>query len=291
VSTGSEIPSELAGYRLERELGRGGISIVYLAADRFRHRVALKLLAPFLAEDESYRQRFLRGANWEAALEHPNIAAIYDAGEDKGWLYMVMRYVEGDTLKELIARDGPLPLDRTLFLLEQVASALDAAHEHGLIHCHVRPSNIIVAADSDHVFVTDFLLAATPASPGLRQTGFIGSPDYPSPEQIQGKPLDARTDVYALGSVFYECLTGSQPYEADSRAAVMYAHLSTPPPLLTAARNELPTSLDSVLAQAMAKSKQDRYATCSDFTLAARKAANVLETRPAGRDVAGSEHD
>lgn len=272
MSASGELPSELAGYRLGRELGRGGISIVYLAEDRFGHRVALKLLAPFLAEDEGYRQRFLRGGNWEAALEHPNIAAIYDAGEDKGWLYMVMRYVEGDTLKALIARDGPLALDRTLFILEQAASALDAAHEHGLIHGHVRPSNIIVAAESDHAYLTDFLLAATPASPELTQSGFMGSPDYPSPEQIEGKMLDARTDVYALGSVFYECLTGRQPYAADTGAAVMYAHLTAPPPLLTAARDDLPASLDRVLARAMAKSKEERYPTCSDFTLAARKA-------------------
>ena len=268
------MPSELAGYRLQRELGRGGISIVYLAEDRFGHKVAVKLLAPFLAADERYRQWFLRGGNWEAGLEHPNIAAIYDAGEDKGLLYMIMRYVEGDTLKALIKRDGPLPLDRTLLILEQAASALDSAHEHGLIHCHVRPSNIIIAADSDHAYVTDFLLAATPISPELAQSGFMGSPDYPSPEQIEGKMLDARTDVYALGSVFYECLTGSQPYgDADSGAAVMYAHLAAPPPLLTAARDDLPASLDTVLARAMAKSKEDRYPTCSDFTFAARKAA------------------
>lgn len=249
------------------------MSTVYLAVDRFGHRVALKLLAPFLAADEGYRQRFVRNGILKAALEHPNIAAIYDAGEDEGWLYMAMRYVEGETLKALIARDGPLPLDRTLFILEQAARALDAAHEHGLIHCHVRPSNIIVAADSDHAFVTDFLLAATPASPEFAELGFMGSPDYPSPEQFEGTMLDARTDVYALGSVFYECLTGSQPYQADTGVAVLHAHLTAPPPLLKGARDDLPASLDAVLARAMAKSKEERYPTCSDFTLAAKKAA------------------
>ena len=273
MSTSGEVPSELAGYRLERELGRGGISIVYLAVDRYGHRVALKVLAPFLARDENYRQRFLRGGNWEAALEHPNIAAIYVAGEDQGWLYMVTRYVKGDTLKALIERDGPLALERTLFILEQVADGLDAAHEHGLIHGHVRPSNIIIAADSDHAYLTDFLLAATPASPEFAQTGFMGSPDYPSPEQIEGKLLDARTDVYALGSVFYECLTGRQPYQADTGVAVIYAHLTAPPPLLTAVRDDLPASLDRVLTRAMAKAKEQRYPTCGDFALAARRAA------------------
>jgi hypothetical protein len=274
VST-SRIGSEVAGYRLERILGRGGMSVVYLAEQvRLGRKVALKLLAPALTQDESYRDRFMRESRRAAEIDHPNIVPIYDAGDDDGQLYIAMRYVEGGDLKELIARQGAISLGRALFIIEQVASALDAAHERDLIHRDVKPSNILVSEPSDRVYLTDFGVVKHTASRGFTKTGFfIGTVDYAAPEQIEGMPLDPRTDVYALGCVFYECLAAQAPFDHDSEIAVMHAHLSQPPPTLTIARPDLPKALNRVIATAMAKAKEDRYSSCEEFVTEARHAA------------------
>jgi serine/threonine-protein kinase len=274
VSTGTRIGTTVAGYRLEALLGRGGMSVVYLAEhQRLGRKVALKLLASPLSQDESFRERFEHESRRAAEIDHPNILPIYDAGEADGQLYIAMRYVKGADLKTMIARDGALSPGRGLFILEQAASALDAAHDRGLVHRDVKPANILVEEPSEHVYLTDFGIVKHTASPGLTRTGlFIGTADYAAPEQIEGMPVDARTDVYALGCVMYECLTGRAPYERDSEVAVMHAHLTEPPPVLTDASPELPKTLNRVIARAMAKVKEERYASCEELVAATRSA-------------------
>ncbi|MDX6621935.1 MAG: hypothetical protein QOK36_4321 [Gaiellales bacterium] len=268
----ARIGTEVAGYRIEGLIGQGGMGVVYLAEHvRLGRKVALKLLAPVLSDDEDFRDRFTGESRRAAQLEHPNIVPIYDAGEAEGTLYIAMRYVEGCDLKTLIQREGQISIGRTLFMLEQIASALDAAHDHDLIHRDVKPANILIAEPSEAVYLTDFGIAKNTASPALTRTGmFIGALDYAAPEQIEGLPVDARTDVYGLGCVLYECLTGKPPFERDTELAVIHAHLVTPPPLLTSARPDLPKTLNRVLANAMAKSKDDRYASCEELIDEAR---------------------
>ena len=275
MSTSTRVGTEIAGYHLEKVVGRGGMSCVYLAEHiRLGRKVALKVLASALSEDEGYRERFIRESRRAAELEHPNIIPIYDAGDDDGALYIAMRYVEGSDLKAIVKRDGPLHLGRALFMLEQVAGALDAAHERDLVHRDVKPSNILVSEPSDRVYLTDFGVVKHTASRGLTKTGFfIGTVDYAPPEQIEGLPLDPRTDVYALGCVLYECLTGRAPFDREGEVAVMHAHLTEPPPKLTIPRPDLPKALNEVVATAMAKSKDDRYESCEDLIVAARDAA------------------
>jgi serine/threonine-protein kinase len=285
----SELRSEVAGYRLERELGRGSTSLVYLASDRFGHSVALKLLAPALVEDEIFRERFRRGARWMTELDHPNVLPIRDAGEENDGPYIVTRYIDGGDLQALLTREGSLSLSRTLVMLEQVASALDAAHAQGLIHRVVNASNILLQTRTDHAYLAGFTLALHSASPRLTKTGFfIGANDYAPPEQIEGLPVDARTDVYALGCLFYHCLTGSRPYtDVDSEVAVMHAHLTLPPPLLTSARKDLPSQLDNLLARAMAKTMDERYPTCGHFIAAAQQASSAEVQAPGSREAFG----
>ena len=174
---------------------------------RLGRRVALKILASGLLErDEQFRNRFLQESHLAAGLDHPNIIPIYDAGEDNGCLYIAMRYVEDRDPGQILEHEGPLGLGRTIFILDQVASALDAAHEHGLVHRDVKPANVLLVGNTD---LTDFGVAKPTTSAGLTRTGFfIGTPDYSAPEQIEGRDVDARTDVYALGAMLYSCLTG-----------------------------------------------------------------------------------
>ncbi len=260
--------AEFAGYVIEGELGRGGMGVVYLAEQRFpKRKVALKVLAPELARDERFRDRFVRESNLAASLDHPNIVPIHAAGEEDGVLYLAMRHVEGTDLKQAIAAGGPLSLERTDSIVRQVASALDAAHRRGMVHRDVKASNVLLVAGdeagTEHAYLSDFGLTKRMTSDsGLTGTGqFVGTLDYAAPEQFEGKPLDARTDVYSLGCVAYECLAGEVPFHRETEAAVVYAHLQEPPPRVTAARPDLPAPLDEVIAKAMAKSPADRYET------------------------------
>jgi serine/threonine-protein kinase len=198
LSSTTRIGTTVAGYRLEKLLGRGGMSVVYLAEHvRLGRKVALKLLSAALSEDESFRERFERESRRAAEIDHPNIVPIYDAGDADGQFFIAMRYVQGADLKTLIKGEGPLNVGRTLYILEQAASALDAAHERDLVHRDVKPANILIEAPSDRVFLTDFGVVKHTASQGLTKTGFfIGTVDYAAPEQIEGLPVDARTDVY-----------------------------------------------------------------------------------------------
>ena len=226
MAASTRIGTEVAGFRIDSILGRGGMSVVYVAEQlRLGRRVALKVLTTELAWDEQFRERFVRESHIAAAIDHPNIIPIYDAGEEDGLLYIAMRFVQGPDLKEVLKR-GSLGVGRTIFLIEQLASALDAAHTHSLVHRDVKPGNILLEESTDHVYLTDFGVAKQTTARGLTSTGhFLGTVEYAAPEQIEGGPVDARTDVYALGCVLYECLTGMPPFSQSTEHAVLHAHL------------------------------------------------------------------
>jgi serine/threonine-protein kinase len=253
------------------------MSIVYRAEHLSLGRtVALKLLAPQLSEDQDFRERFTRESRLAASLDHPNIIPIYEAGEEDGVFWIAMRYVAGSDAKNLLKREGPLTPERAVEIIAPVASALGAAHGKGLVHRDVKPANILLASeegmeDEAHVYLSDFGVAKHSASRALTKTGiFVGTAEYASPEQIEGKQLDGRADVYSLGCVLYECLTGAPAYDRDSEVALMYAHLLEPPPSATAVRPELPSEVDELIAKAMAKSRDDRFATAREFATEAR---------------------
>jgi serine/threonine protein kinase/streptogramin lyase len=280
MSTSLESGGVVGGYRIESLLGRGGMAAVYLAEDgRLKRKVALKVLSPELAADEAFRRRFVDESERLASVDHPNIIPVYEAGQDNGHLFIAMRYVDSTDLKKLIASEGRLSPERAASIVTQVAGALDAAHAKGLVHRDVNPANVLVAVGSggdgsDHAYLSDFgLTKRTQETSGLTKTGFfMGTIDYVAPEQIGGSRVDGRTDQYALACVLFECLTGRTPYPRDDDAAVLYSHLSEPPPSVTEAVPGLPRAIDAVLAGGMAKEKDDRYASCLEFARAARAA-------------------
>jgi len=284
----------LAGYRIEEEIGRGGMAVVYRAYDdHLDRRVALKVLAPDLARDEVFRARFIQESRIAAATEHPNIIPVYDAGEADGVLYIAMRYVPGGDVRTLIDRVGPLPPARACALIAQAASALDAAHARGLVHRDVKPTNMLLeisprSSQPDHLYLSDFGLAKpSAAASGLTATGqFFGTVDYVAPEQIQGDPLDGRTDEYALACTAFEMLSGSPPFRRENGMAVISAQLSDPPPSLSARVPGLPAAADQVIAKALAKSPASRYDRCSDFA-EALLAACLPEATGAGVGLSG----
>jgi serine/threonine protein kinase len=279
----TRIGTEVAGFRIESVLGRGGMSVVYIAEQiRLGRKVALKVLTTELAWDEQFRERFVRESHIAAAIDHPNIIPIYDAGEAEGLLYIAMRFVEGPDLKEVLKR-GNLGLGRTIFLIEQLASALDSAHRHSLVHRDVKPGNILLEESTDHVYLTDFGVAKQTTARGLTSTGhFLGTVEYAAPEQIEGGQVDARTDVYALGCVLYESLTGSPPFSQGTEHAVLHAHLVDPPPSVSRVRPELPLAFDGVIATAMAKDPDERFSSCGELARAARNAASGASRRVDG---------
>jgi serine/threonine-protein kinase len=267
-------------YAIESVLGRGGMGAVFLAThERLERKVALKVVAPELAADDAFRARFLRESRLAASLDHPNVIPIYDADEIDGVLYLAMRYVSGPSLQALIRARGRLSLAETLSVVEQTARALDAAHRAGLVHRDVKPGNVLLAEPGDHVYLCDFGLARRASAEGLTHTGtFLGSVDYCAPEQIQGRPLDGRADVYALGCVLFHCLVGHPPYPRETEFLVLQAHVSEPPPLVSSVRDDLPRALDDVVATAMAKHPDGRYATAGALANAARAAgAEVVD--------------
>ncbi|WP_030257325.1 serine/threonine-protein kinase [Streptomyces violens] len=273
----------IAGYLLEDELGRGGMAVVYRAQDlRLGRTVAVKLLAPELARNDTFRQRFAHESRVAAAIDHPHIVPVFEAGETDGVLYIAMRYVEGRDLRALLDRDGRLPLETACRVALQVASALDAAHAHDLVHRDVKPGNILVAdgTDSDHpehVYLTDFGLTKKSLSlTGFTRVGqFVGTLDYVAPEQISGRPVDGRCDVYSLACVVFEMLTGAPPFVRDDDMALLWAHQYDAAPPLTSLRPDLPPAVDAVLAAALAKAPGDRYDTCRGFVTALRTAGRT----------------
>ncbi len=270
------IGGELAGYRIERVLGRGGMSVVYLAHDpRLKRNVALKLLAPELAEDEGFRVRFLRESQLAASLDHPNVVPVYEAGEVDGLLYIAMRYVLGTDLKALLRAEGALAPERAVALVGQVASALDAAHERGLVHRDVKPSNVLLTGrpDREHCYLADFGLSTSASDRSVADQGkIVGTIDYVAPEQIRGLEVDGRADVYSLACLLYECLVGDVPFRRASDVAVIYAHLEEPAPKASERAPALPTAVDAVLERGTAKLPDERWQTCAALVEAARSA-------------------
>jgi Protein kinase domain len=277
VATDLQVGEELGGFRIESVIGRGGMGVVYLARDLTLDRMAaLKVVIPELADDPEFRERFIREARLAASLDHPNIIPIHHAGEVGGRLYIAMRYVSSD-LRTQIDAGAPLEPKRALELLDQAASGLDAAHRRGLVHRDVKPANILIepateGSDAERAFLTDFgLVKHLDSATRLTRSGmFLGTLEYAAPEQLQGKTLGGRTDQYALGCILFECLSGTPPYEAETEAQMMYSHVFEPPPKLSERRPDLPRSLDDVLARAMAKQMEDRYANCVSLVAAAR---------------------
>ncbi|GHH81317.1 hypothetical protein GCM10018781_63700 [Kitasatospora indigofera] len=285
----------IAGYELERESGRGGMAVVYRAKDlRLGRTVAVKLLAPELARNEVFRQRFIHESQVAAAIDHPNIIPVFEAGEADGILYIAMRYVPGRDLRTLLNRDGPLPADQTVRMAAQVASALDAAHEHELVHRDVKPGNILVAAGTDsehpeHLYLADFGLTKKSLSlSGLTTVGqIVGTLDYAAPEQISGRPVDGRCDLYSLGCVVFEMLAGAPPFRREDDVALLWAHLNEPPPPVTPLRPDLPPAVDAVLAGALAKTPEERYDTCLGFVAELRAATTGAPAEPGRWQSAG----
>ncbi len=270
----------LAGYRVDELIGRGGMAIVYRAYDeRLGRSVALKILTPRLALDEAFRKRFIRESRIAASVDHPNIIPIFAAGEADGFLFIAMRFVQGRDVLTLIEEQGPLPADRACRIVTQVAAALDAAHERGLVHRDVKPANMLRDASAgedqpDHVYLSDFGLSKRWLSPSTltSQGEFLGTMDYVAPEQIEGNPVDGRSDQYALACSAFEMLSGAPPFRRDETMAIMWAQVSAPPPALTSRRPDLPAAVDPVLAKALAKAPDDRYRTCLEFAAALRNA-------------------
>ena len=282
--TDPRLGTELAGYRIEALLGRGGMSVVYLAEDlRLKRKVALKLLAASLADDEAFRERFLEESELAASIDHPNIVPIYEAGEAEGLLFIAMRYVEGPDLKERLS-ESSLDAEHAVGLLAQVASALDAAHARGLVHRDVKPSNVLLDPGAghgggDHAYLADFGLTKRLDEQGaLAEDGqLMGTIDYVAPEQIAGDEIDGRADVYSLGCLLFECLAGEPPFPHESDVAVLFAHLEEPPPSLHERRPELPESIDPVIAGALAKDPDDRPGACGQLVAEAFVALGIAE--------------
>ena len=278
--------STVAGYRIEALIGRGGMGAVYRAEEEgLGRKVALKVIAPELAQDERFRERFLRESRIAASLDHPHVIPIYQAGEEGGVLYLAMRYVEGTDLAKLLAEEGALEPRRTVEVLSQVAEALDAAHEKGLVHRDVKPSNVLIAeaAGKEHCYLADFgLTKRTGSLSGVSVQGdVVGTLEYVAPEQITGDPLDERADVYSLGCVLYECLTGQSPFPRATDVALLWAHVHEEPTPPSKARPDLPKELDTVLARALAKEPGRRYRSTGE--LLAGHAVGARDRRHDGR--------
>jgi MarR-like DNA-binding transcriptional regulator SgrR of sgrS sRNA/predicted Ser/Thr protein kinase len=269
----------IAGLRVERPLGEGATGAVYLARDAEGNAVALKLLAPELSRDERFRKRFLREMQLVAAVTNPHIVRVLGCGEDDGFLYIAMPYVEGTDLREVMRRDGPPAPERAVAIVEQVAAALDAAHAAGIVHRDVKPANILISSE-EQVLLCDFGLARHTASAEslTGERGLLGTVAYVAPEQIESTSVDGRADVYSLGCVLFECLTGEPPFPRDTELAVLYAHLNEPAPSPSQRRPELPAAFDDVIAAALDKDPARRPQTAGELAAAAR---NALRGRPA----------
>jgi tetratricopeptide (TPR) repeat protein len=275
-------PGETIGpYRILEPLGQGGMATVYkayhAALDRY---VAIKVLHPAFKEDPNFLARFHREARIVAKLDHPNIVPIYDFAEHQGTPYLVMRYIEGKTLKTLL-REGPLPVPQVIAIIRPVAEGLAYAHAQGVLHRDLKPSNIIIAHDG-HVYITDFGLArmAQAGESTLSQDMLIGTPQYISPEQARGVPASERSDIYSLGVVLFELLTGRVPFSADTPYAIIHDHIFTPLPLPTSINPNLSPAIERVLLKALAKEADARFASPIELLNALEQAAQTNVSAP-----------
>jgi serine/threonine protein kinase len=281
------VGTELAGHQILSVIGRGGMAVVYLAEHlRLGRRVALKVLDPAMAEDEAFRERFIRESRIAAGLDHPNVVTVYDAGESGGVLYLSMRYVEGTDLERLLRGVTKLEPPRAVSIVSQCAAALDAAHAESLVHRDVKPANILLSSEGrmpgDRVYLSDFgVTKRLHSGAGLTRTGqFVGTVDYVAPEQIRGDDVDGRADVYSLGCVLFRCVTGGVPFPRATEVGTIYAHLEDAPPSVSELAPGL-TEVGDVVARAMAKSRDDRFATCHELAVAAGRAIGIPALEPA----------
>jgi YVTN family beta-propeller protein len=277
----------VAGCRLEEEVGRGGMGVVYRATDLSLERtVALKLIAPELTTNPDFRERFKRESRLAASIEHPNVIPVYAAGESEELLYLTMRFIPGTDLRALIEQEGALEPSRAARIVAQVASALAAAHRRGLIHRDVKPANVLIEkqGSSEHAYLTDFGIARdVGGATALTRTGMlVGTLDYIAPERLEDRPADGRSDIYALGCVLFEALTGRVPFPRDSDVAKMYAHMNEPVPSAVQVRPEVPGPLSDTVTRAMAKNPDERFQTADELADTLRSEATTLSAvRPA----------
>ena len=282
--------SVFAGHRLDEVAGKGGMGVVYRATDLALDRhVAVKLIAPALADDPAFRRRFVSESKVAASLDHPNVIPIHHAGEQDGVLFQVMRYVEGEDLRTMLRREGRLEPERAAPIVAEVAAALDAAHARGLVHRDVKPANVLLDAGR-HVYLTDFGLTVRLGGLDDSRPGrLLGTVHYISPEQIRGEEIGVRTDVYALGAMLFHMLTGGVPFPADTDEARLWAHLSEPPPAPSRAGGGIPVAFDAVIERAMAKDPAHRYASAGDLSRAALAAVGEPpRRRPPRRPTTGA---
>src|SRR4051794_13209029 len=276
---------EFAGHRVEEIAGRGGMGVVYRATELALDRtVALKLITPALAGDPDFRARFVRESRAAASIEHPNVIPIFHASSEQDVLYISMRFVDGEDLRALLRREGRLDPRRASRIVAQVAAALDAAHERGLVHRDVKPANVLLTA-TEHVYLSDFGLIKRvgEGATQVSRPGWVGTLGYVAPEQIRGERVDARSDVYALGSVLFHALTGGPPFAADTDEAMLWRHLHDEPPSVD---GRAPAAFDPVVRRALAKNPDHRYPSAGDLGRAALAAAGESVSERPERQVA-----
>ena len=277
---GSESPAQIAGYRLAGRIGQGDLGVVYLAHDeRLDRTVAVKILTPGVADDAAFRARLLHRVRAAAEVHHPHILPVYDVGEAGGTVYIAMRHVQGGDARSLVGAPGPLPFAQAWEVIAQVASALDTAHAHGVIHRDVKLANMLFDAGDrgGHVYLADFEMAREwPPGEITAAARFTRTLDYLAPEQIEGRALDGRADLYSLACAGFELLCGTPPFGPDEGLTALFEQLYAPPPTATARRPDLPAALDVVLATALAKSPADRYGSCGQFAEELRKALRLV---------------
>jgi serine/threonine-protein kinase len=287
--------SRIAGYMLEEQIGAGGMAVVFRARDeRLQRRVALKVLSPALAPDDAFRQRFIRESRAAAAVDDPHIIPVFEAGQAEGALFIAMRYVPGGDVRSLMRRAQSLTPERALAIISPVASALDAAHGAGLVHRDVKPENMLIDARPgrpDHVYLSDFGLSkGMMASLGPTGTGqWLGTAGYSAPEQMAGKPVDGHADQYSLACVAFELLCGQVPFPREHVTAVIWAHMSEPPPALSSRGPAFPAGADGVLARALAKAPGERFANCREFADALRVAFGLVPYNSGSTHAVGAD--
>ena len=259
-------------YRIQRKLGAGGMADVYLAEDQeLGRRVAIKILNGRHANDDQFIERFRREAKNAAALNHPNIVSIYDRGNAEDTYYIAMEFLDGRTLKELIVGRGAAPINVAIEYARQILSALRFAHRHGIVHRDIKPHNVLVDGEG-RVKVTDFGIARAGTSQMTETGSIVGTAQYLSPEQARGGEVDPRSDLYSLGVVLYELLTGKTPFDGETPVEIAMKHLSNAPKPPSKLRPDIPPELDMVVLRALAKNPDDRY-----------QSADEMEARPRAR--------
>src|SRR5947209_9085541 len=284
MSEGLGPGSIFAGCRLEGIAGRGGMGVVFRATQLALQRpVALKAIAPELAADEAYRERFQRESHLAASIDHPNVIPVYEAGERDGTLYLIMRWVDGTDLRMLLSTSGRIAPARAIRLLRPVATALAAAHRRGLVHRDVKPANVLIARSDeeyeDQIYLTDFGIASRTDGESLTRTGmFVGTVDYTAPERIEGGKGDASSDIYSFGCMLFEAVTGHVPFDRPSEISKIFAHVNDPVPSARSEVHELPQALDTIIARAMSKDPSARYASAGELAGALGQALSEVET-------------